>query len=146
MQLGHRDDGCSCFNRPLTPADGQTRGPRQARILTNPAANEITPRWHLFVIGPRRAYVRSNTSSMTRRNILSTSMPGYVRCFASPRLTRPHAQAAISVIVRCVPSYHYAYTQCQCLTPDTVWYLATVPFPQAGMPRVNSLFASLAAD
>ena len=88
--------------------------------------------------------VASNTSSMTRRNILATSMPGYVRCFASPRLTRPHRQAAISFIVRCVLSYHYAFTQRQCLTPDTVWYLATVPFPQAGMPLPGC--EALAAD
>ena len=88
--------------------------------------------------------VASNTSSMTRRNILSTSMPGCVRCFASRRLTRPHAQAAISFIVRCVLSYHYAFTQRQCLTPDTVWYLATVPFPQAGMPLPGC--EALAAD
>ena len=36
------------------------------------------------------------------------------------------------------------YTQCQCLTPDTVWYLATVPFPQAGMPLPGC--EALAAD
>ena len=79
---------------------------------------------------------------------MATSMPGYVRCFASPRLTRPHRQAAISFIVRCVLSYHYAFTQRQCLTPDTVWYLATVPFPQAGMPPGAGLplCAALAAD
>ena len=41
-------------------------------------------------------------------------------------------------------SYHYAFTQRQCLTPDTVWYLATVPFPQAGMPLPGC--EALAAD
>ena len=46
--------------------------------------------------------VKSNTSSMTRRNILSTSMPGSVRCFASAvakGLSAPSPSAAM------VPSF-----------------------------------------